>query len=80
MSGHVFSVAAVLILGVIALVITGGLALWVVPIALVAVLPLFAWPLLKAGRDVKLGSEEPAGVPSTAEASYQPQMDPADRG
>ena len=80
MSGHVFSVAAVLILGVIALIVTGGLALWVLPIALVAVLPLFAWPLLKAGRDVKLGAEEPAGVPSTSEASYQPQMDPADRG
>jgi hypothetical protein len=52
----------------------------VLPLAIVALLPIFAWPLLKAGRDIKLGAEEPAGVPSTSEASYRPQMDPADRG
>ena len=79
MSGHVFSAAMVVIIGVVALIVTGGLALWVLPLALVALAPLFAWPLLKAGRDLKLGAEEPAGVPSTREASYNPQMDPADR-
>jgi hypothetical protein len=80
MSGWVFSAFAVILLGVGALVVTGGLALWVLPLAIVALLPIFAWPLLKAGRDIKLGAEEPAGVPSTSEASYRPQMDPADRG
>jgi len=79
MSGHVFSVVMVLLVGIVALVVTGGLALWVLPIALVVLLPFFAWPLLKAGRDLKLGAEEPAGVPSTAQASYNPQMDPGER-
>ncbi len=79
MSGHLFSVAMVLIVGVVALVVTGGLALWVLPLALVALAPLFLWPLLKAGRDLKLGAEEPAGVPSTSQASYNPQMDPGER-
>ncbi len=79
MSGHLFSVAMAILIGVVALIVTGGLALWVLPIALVALLPIFAWPLLKAGRDIKLGADEPAGVPSTSQASYNPRMDPADR-
>jgi hypothetical protein len=79
MSGYVFSAAMVIALGVVALIVTGGLALWVLPLALVALAPIFLWPLLKAGRDVKLGADEPAGVPSTSQASYNPQMDPADR-
>ncbi len=80
MSGHVFSVAMVIVIGVVALVVTGGVALWVLPLALVALAPIFLWPLLKAGRDIKLGAEEPAGVPSTSQASYNPQMDPGERG
>ena len=79
MSGYVFSAAMVIALGVVALIVTGGLALWVLPLALVALAPIFLWPLLKAGRDLKLGAEEPAGVPSTSQASYNPQMDPSDR-
>jgi len=79
MSGSVFSAAATLLVGILLLLGMGAGLIWVLPVALLALIPLLGASLMGKLRDASLGHEEPAGVPPTQDAAYTPQFDPSDR-
>ena len=79
MSGSAFSVLAVVLIGVLAVAVVGAPFLIVLPIALLILIPFVVLPLMRGVKTGKLASAEPTGVPSTSEASFNPQMDPSDR-
>ncbi len=71
--------SATLLAGLLILVIVGAGFIWIVPIALLAVVPLAGGTLLGKLRRSSLVQESPSGVPSSQDASYTPQFDPSDR-
>uniref|UniRef100_UPI001C5744EE hypothetical protein n=1 Tax=Aeromonas caviae TaxID=648 RepID=UPI001C5744EE len=79
MSGSLFSAAATFVVGLLLVVILGAGFIWILPIALLAVGPLAAGTLFTRVRNSSIAQDEPAGIPSTQQASYTPTMDPSDR-
>ena len=77
MSGSVFFVAAILVIGLALSVFASPLFL--IPAVTLVLLALFAAPLFGAFRrnDRPGGS---SGVPSTTEAAYDPVAEPTERG
>ena len=79
MSGSLFSAAATLLVGLLAVVIIGAGFIWIFPIALLALVPILGGTLFSKVRTSSLAQDEPSGVPSSSEASYTPQVDPGGR-
>lgn len=79
MSGSVFSAGATMLVGLVALAVLGAGFIWILPIALLALIPLLGGTLLGRVRNSSIVQDEPTGIPSTQEASYTPQFDPSDR-
>ncbi len=79
MSGSLFSAAATFLVGLLAVVIIGAGFIWIVPIMLLAIVPLIGGSMFAKVRNSSVAQDEPSGIPSTADASYTPQMDPSDR-
>lgn len=79
MSGTLFSAAATLVVGILFVALIGAGFIWIVPIMLLALVPLLGGTLFSKLRNSSSAQMEPSGVPSTVEASYTPQMDPSDR-
>ena len=76
MSGSLFSFASVAIVGILAVVLTGLGAAWIIPVLIVALLPLLASPVLRMFSGRAVSGPEPHGVPTTSQASYDPQVKP----
>lgn len=79
MSGTLFSAAATFLVGFLFVVIIGAGFIWIVPIALLAVIPLLGGTLFTKLRNSSSAQDEPSGIPATQDASYTPQFDPSDR-
>lgn len=79
MSGTLFSAAATLLVGFLLLAILGAGFIWIIPIALLAVVPLLGGTAFSKLRSSSLAQDEPSGIPSTQDASYTPTFDPTDR-
>ncbi len=80
MSGPLFSFISVIVVGLLAVVLTGLGAAWIIPVLIVALLPLLASPVLRMFSGRAVSGPEPHGVPTTAQASYDPQFMPQQRG
>lgn len=79
MSGTLFSAGATLLVGFLFLVVLGAGFIWILPIALLAVVPLIGGTLFSKLRNSSLAQDEPSGIPATQDASYTPTFDPTDR-
>lgn len=79
MSGSLISAAATVIVGLIFVALIGAGFIWIVPIMLLALIPLLSGVVFSKIRNSSIAQDEPAGIPSTQEASYTPQFDPSDR-
>lgn len=79
MSGSLFSAAATFLVGFILVAIIGAGFIWIVPIALLALIPLATGTLLTRVRNSSIAQDEPPGIPSTGKAAYTPQFGPSDR-
>lgn len=79
MSGSLFSAAATFIVGILALVLVGAGFIWVLPILLLALVPLLAGTTFRKMRNSSVVQDEPSGIPSTRDAAYAPQSDPSAR-
>jgi hypothetical protein len=76
MPGSVFLIAVV-VLGLV-LIVLGASTVFLVPIVVIALAAIFAAPLLAFVRSDRARGRgtDPAGVPSTREASYDPVQEP----
>ncbi|MCW3012882.1 MAG: hypothetical protein JWO90_3286 [Solirubrobacterales bacterium] len=79
MSGSLFSAALTLVVGLIFVAFIGAGFIWIVPILLLALIPLLSGSLLAKVRNSSVVQDEPKGIPSTQQSSYTPQFDPSDR-
>ena len=79
MSGSLISAAATVLVGLILLAFVGAGFIWVVPILLLGLIPLLSGAAFSKLRNSSIAQDEPAGIPSTQEASYTPQVDPTER-
>lgn len=80
MGGSVYLTALVTVI-LILIVALGGLSvIFLVPIFTIALLVVFAGPVLRFISDRgSPGSGDPTGVPSTSDASYEPVREPGDQ-
>lgn len=76
MSGSLFSFFLVAAVGIAAVVLTGLGAAWFIPVAVIALLPLVASPVLRMFSGRAVAGPEPHGIPTTKQASYDPQVKP----
>lgn len=79
MSGSLISTAATVLIGLIFVAFIGAGFIWVVPVLLLGLIPLLGGAAFSKLRNSSVAQDEPAGIPSTQEASYTPQVDPSDR-
>ena len=79
MSGPLFSTALTVVVGLLAVVFIGAGFIWIIPILLIALIPLVGGTLLGKVRNSSIAQDEPSGIPSTSDASYTPVFDPSER-
>ncbi len=79
MSGSLFSAALTFVLGLVAVAVIGAGFIWIVPILILALIPLLGGSLFSKVRNSSVVQDEPSGIPSTRDSSYVPTFDPSDR-
>lgn len=78
MSGALGSVYFTILVLVAAVVLTGVGVVWIVPLVFIMIAATMFNPIMRMFRESRLSGPGPQGVPTTKDASYNPQVDPSD--
>lgn len=78
MSGALGSAYFTILVLIAAVLVTGVGVIWIVPLVFVMLAATMFNPIMRLFRESRLSGPGPKGVPSTRQASYNPQVDPSD--